>query len=97
QNQEMNKKEKPFTSVIQATGGTPIVRLARLEAKYIKTQLYAKLEFMNPLGSVKDRIANALILLLLLLTLVLPDSTSFYFISKFCSPSFPIVSYSFSN
>ncbi|MGP1925460.1 MAG: pyridoxal-phosphate dependent enzyme [Candidatus Hodgkinia cicadicola] len=58
----MNKKEKPFTSVIQATGGTPIVRLARLEAKYnIKTQLYAKLEFMNPLGSVKDRIANALI------------------------------------
>ncbi|MFP3018950.1 MAG: PLP-dependent cysteine synthase family protein [Candidatus Hodgkinia cicadicola] len=58
----MNKMEKPFASVIHATGGTPIVRLARLEAKYnIKTQLYAKLEFMNPLGSVKDRIANALI------------------------------------
>ncbi|MGP1914326.1 MAG: PLP-dependent cysteine synthase family protein [Candidatus Hodgkinia cicadicola] len=58
----MDKRQKPFNSVIHATGGTPIVRLARLEAKYnIKTQLYAKLEFMNPLGSVKDRIANALI------------------------------------
>lgn len=53
---------KPFQSIIQIVGNTPIVRLARLEAKYgIKTQLYAKLEYMNPLGSVKDRIANALI------------------------------------
>ncbi|MFP3040106.1 MAG: PLP-dependent cysteine synthase family protein [Candidatus Hodgkinia cicadicola] len=58
----MNKTKEPFISAIHATGGTPIIRLARLEAKYnIKTQLYAKLEYMNPLGSVKDRIANALI------------------------------------
>ncbi|MFP3039998.1 MAG: pyridoxal-phosphate dependent enzyme, partial [Candidatus Hodgkinia cicadicola] len=58
----MNQTNEPFISAIHATGGTPIVRLTRLEAKYnIKTQLYAKLEYMNPLGSVKDRIANALI------------------------------------
>ncbi|MGP1911565.1 MAG: PLP-dependent cysteine synthase family protein [Candidatus Hodgkinia cicadicola] len=58
----MNRKKEPFISAIHAAGGTPIVRLTRLEAKYnIKTQLYAKLEYMNPLGSVKDRIANALI------------------------------------
>ncbi|MFP3038928.1 MAG: PLP-dependent cysteine synthase family protein [Candidatus Hodgkinia cicadicola] len=58
----MIRGQKPVTSIIQTVGNTPIVRLARLEAKYnIKTQLYAKLEFMNPLGSVKDRIANALI------------------------------------
>ncbi|MFP3037761.1 MAG: pyridoxal-phosphate dependent enzyme, partial [Candidatus Hodgkinia cicadicola] len=43
-------------------GNTPIVRLNRLEAKYnIKTQLYAKLEYHNPLGSLKSRISDALI------------------------------------
>ncbi|MFP3037759.1 MAG: PLP-dependent cysteine synthase family protein, partial [Candidatus Hodgkinia cicadicola] len=51
-----------YSSAIKLIGNTPIVRLNRLEAKYnIKTQLYAKLEYLNPLGSVKDRIADALI------------------------------------
>ncbi|MFP3039363.1 MAG: PLP-dependent cysteine synthase family protein [Candidatus Hodgkinia cicadicola] len=48
--------------VTSAVGRTPIVRLANLETKYgIRSEVYAKLEFMNPLGSVKDRIASALI------------------------------------
>ncbi len=58
----MIKPHETAAGVASAIGRTPIVRLANLEAKYgIKSQLYAKLEFMNPLGSVKDRIANALV------------------------------------
>ncbi|XXN19736.1 MAG: pyridoxal-phosphate dependent enzyme [Candidatus Hodgkinia cicadicola] len=56
------KKQKTYNSIVETIGNTPIVRLKRLEQKYnTKTQLYAKLEFFNPLGSVKDRIGIALI------------------------------------
>ncbi len=51
-----------YNSIIETIGSTPIIRLKRLESLFkIKTQLYAKLEFFNPLGSVKDRIGVALI------------------------------------
>ncbi len=56
------RKQKTYNSIVDTIGNTPIVRLRRLEQKYnTKTQLYAKLEFFNPLGSVKDRIGIALI------------------------------------
>jgi cystathionine beta-synthase len=42
-------------SIREAIGGTPIVRLNRLQPE-LKVELYAKCEFMNPGGSVKDRI-----------------------------------------
>src|SRR5690606_3119084 len=43
-------------------GGTPLVRLPRLTAEErLKAELLAKLEFFNPLGSVKDRIGVAMI------------------------------------
>lgn len=42
-------------NVLQAIGNTPIVRLNRV-AQGLQANLYAKLEFMNPGGSIKDRI-----------------------------------------
>ncbi|XXM93302.1 MAG: pyridoxal-phosphate dependent enzyme [Candidatus Hodgkinia cicadicola] len=57
-----NRAQKPCDSILDTIGNTPIVRLRRLERAYrTSTQLYAKLEFLNPLGSVKDRVGVALI------------------------------------
>lgn len=47
-------------SVVQAVGGTPLVRLNRL-TEGLKAQVLVKLESMNPLGSVKDRIGAAML------------------------------------
>ena len=44
-----------YNSVIEAIGNTPIVRLNRV-ARSVDANLYAKLEFTNPGGSIKDRI-----------------------------------------
>ena len=44
-----------FNSVIDAIGNTPIVRLNKV-AESVKANVYAKLEFTNPGGSIKDRI-----------------------------------------
>jgi cystathionine beta-synthase len=49
-----------FDSVLQAVGDTPLVRLNRV-TNGLKPQIYAKLEFMNPAGSVKDRIGMQII------------------------------------
>src|SRR3954471_2364391 len=47
-------------SIIDAIGETPLVRLARL-ASGLEPQLVAKIEAMNPGGSIKDRVAVSLI------------------------------------
>lgn len=53
---------KIYDSVIDTIGATPLVRLRRFSEKYdIKADLVAKLEFFNPLASVKDRIGAAMI------------------------------------
>ncbi len=53
---------KIYDSVIDTIGATPLVRLPKFSAKYgIKADLIAKLEFFNPLASVKDRIGAAMI------------------------------------
>ena len=50
-------------SIVDLVGNTPIVELNRLEKKYdLKARLCAKLEYFNPAGSAKDRIAKAMIL-----------------------------------
>lgn len=46
-----------FESILDAIGSTPIVRLNRL-TRHVKCRVYAKLEFMNPGGSVKDRVGK---------------------------------------
>jgi cysteine synthase len=51
-----------FGSVTEAIGDTPIVRLRRLpEMRGVKANVLAKLEYLNPVGSVKDRIGVAMI------------------------------------
>jgi len=49
-------------SILETVGGTPLVRLPRLEAaERLPARLALKLEFFNPLGSVKDRIGLAMV------------------------------------
>ncbi|TVQ37855.1 MAG: cysteine synthase A [Geminicoccaceae bacterium] len=51
-----------FEDVTETLGGTPLVRLRRLpEAQGCAAEILLKLEFFNPLSSVKDRIALAMI------------------------------------
>ena len=51
-----------YDSIIDTIGNTPIVRLGKLAAKDdVKAELLAKLEFFNPIASVKDRIGVAMI------------------------------------
>ena len=50
-----------FESVLDAIGNTPLVKLNRITAD-IPCEIYAKLEFMNPSGSIKDRVARHMIL-----------------------------------
>ena len=48
-----------YNNVEELIGKTPLLRLSRLEEKYsLSARLYAKLEFLNPFGSVKDRAAK---------------------------------------
>ena len=49
-------------SILSTIGNTPLVRLSKFKQKYgIVADIVAKLEFFNPLGSVKDRIALSMI------------------------------------
>ena len=51
-----------YTSAPQLIGHTPLLELTHLEKEYgLKTRLLAKLEYFNPAGSVKDRVALAMI------------------------------------
>lgn len=50
---------KIYTSADQLIGGTPLLELSHIEAKEgVKAHILAKLEYLNPAGSVKDRIAR---------------------------------------
>jgi cysteine synthase len=51
-----------YGSVLEVIGATPLVRLPRLEAaENLTARLALKLEYLNPLGSVKDRIGLAMV------------------------------------
>ena len=50
----------PLESMLDLIGGTPMVKLARM-AENVPGQVWAKLELHNPSGSLKDRIALAMI------------------------------------
>ena len=53
---------KIYTSADQLVGHTPLLELTHLEAKYnLKAKVLAKLEYFNPAGSVKDRIAKQML------------------------------------
>lgn len=53
---------KIYTSADQLVGKTPLLELTHIEkALGLQAKIYAKLEYFNPAGSVKDRIAKAMI------------------------------------
>jgi len=53
---------KIFDSILDTMGDTPLIRLPRLSTEYgAKATVLAKLEFFNPLASVKDRIGISMI------------------------------------
>lgn len=54
---------KICNNVLDLTGGTPLMELHNYENKYCKgSKILAKLEYFNPAGSVKDRVAKQMIL-----------------------------------
>ena len=51
-----------YTSADQLIGKTPLLELTHIEKKFeLKAKILAKLEYFNPAGSVKDRVAKAMI------------------------------------
>lgn len=53
---------KIFTSADQLIGKTPIMELTKIEKEFkLEARILAKLEYFNPAGSIKDRIAKAMI------------------------------------
>lgn len=53
---------KIYNSVAELVGKTPLLELKNIEKKYgLKAKLVAKLEYFNPAGSVKDRVAKFMI------------------------------------
>ena len=51
-----------YNSVLELVGNTPLLRLNKFEKEFgLNAKLLAKLEFLNPAGSVKDRVGLALI------------------------------------
>jgi cystathionine beta-synthase len=54
------KSDNKLESILDTVGHTPLVRLNRITAG-LSSEIYAKLEFLNPMGSVKDRVAKYMI------------------------------------
>ena len=59
-NEEPRRNARPYDNVMETVGWTPLIRLNRV-TEGIRTPVYGKAEFMNPAGSVKDRIGWAII------------------------------------
>jgi cysteine synthase A len=56
----MTQHDKPYDSVVQAIGQTPVVLLSRL-TRDVEGRILAKLEYLNPGFSKKDRIARQIV------------------------------------
>ena len=68
-------RHRRIDSIVEAVGNTPLVRLRRLEAECPGVELYLKLEYANPGGSVKDRPALQMMKDALLDGRLTPDKT----------------------
>ncbi len=53
-------EKKYYENILEGIGNTPLIKLNRI-TKGLKADIFAKLEFLNPMGSVKDRIAKHMI------------------------------------
>lgn len=59
---EADNMTKPKDRIYQLIGNTPLLRVKGLEQKFgAKAKIYAKLEYFNPAGSIKDRVAYQMI------------------------------------
>ena len=56
----VSQEKRVFDSILGAIGNTPLIKLSRI-GRDLPVPLYAKLEFMNPGGSVKDRVGANII------------------------------------
>src|ERR1700731_1686585 len=60
--QHRSGRGRIYNSITETIGDTPLVRMVRMPAAAgVKADLLFKLEFFNPIGSVKDRIGVAMI------------------------------------
>jgi cystathionine beta-synthase len=59
--QEKSEEDSDIFSLGAHIGNTPLIKLQRIVPKKVKASIFAKLEFANPGGSVKDRCALAMI------------------------------------
>ena len=57
---DVSSEKRVYDNILGAIGNTPLVRLSRI-GRDLPGPLYAKLEFMNPGGSVKDRVGAYII------------------------------------
>jgi cystathionine beta-synthase len=55
-----DKCKRVYDSVLDVVGNTPLVRMNRL-TDGVTSEIYAKLEYLNPMGSIKDRIAKYMV------------------------------------
>ncbi len=53
-------KGKYYSEILDGIGNTPLIKLNRITER-LKADVFAKLEYLNPMGSVKDRIAKYMI------------------------------------
>ena len=53
-------KGKYYSNILDGIGNTPLIKLSRI-TEGLKADIFAKLEYLNPMGSVKDRIARYMI------------------------------------
>ena len=55
------RQPEVFQNILETIGHTPLVRLNRVINDRIAANIYAKVEFFNPAGSIKDRIGLSII------------------------------------
>ncbi|MGB6867570.1 MAG: pyridoxal-phosphate dependent enzyme, partial [Candidatus Aminicenantaceae bacterium] len=53
-------QEVYFHNILEGIGNTPLIKLSHT-TKEVQADIFAKLEFLNPMGSIKDRIAKHMI------------------------------------
>jgi cysteine synthase A len=59
---EADSRGKIYGSILETIGNTPLVRMPKFQQKYgLEADILVKLEFFNPISSVKDRIAFAMV------------------------------------
>lgn len=56
----MNPQKRVYNSILECIGNTPLVKLNRV-TEGLRCTVYAKVEFFNPAGSIKDRVAKQII------------------------------------